>query len=408
MCSLRPDGSGGGNFCFPRGLRDVANRANHFLFTEDSMALIFDPLQIRSITLSNRIAVSPMCQYSSQDGFANDWHLVHLGSRAVGGAALVFTEATAVSPEGRISPEDLGIWKDDHIEFLSRITRFVKSQGAIPGMQLAHAGRKGSTKTPWLGSGAIPATEGGWVPLAPSARAFSPVYPMPKELTKEGIRGVVEAFAQAARRALKAGFQVIEIHAAHGYLIHEFLSPLSNARSDEYGGSLENRTRLAREIVTAIRKQWPERLPLFIRISAQDWKESGWDLGQSIELVKQLAPLGVDLVDCSSAGLVPDQKIILGPGYQVPFAESIRRASRVMTGAVGLIETKEQVAEILAREQADLVLMAREFLRDPYWPLRTARESKQEISWPNQYLRAAPPNSLARKPLEAARTKTQD
>jgi 2,4-dienoyl-CoA reductase-like NADH-dependent reductase (Old Yellow Enzyme family) len=379
-----------------------------FPFIEDSMALIFDPLQIRSITLSNRIAVSPMCQYSSQDGFANDWHLVHLGSRAVGGAALVFTEATAVSPEGRISPEDLGIWKDDHIEFLSRITRFIKSQGAVPGIQLAHAGRKGSTKKPWTGSGAISATAGGWVPLAPSPRAFSPEYAMPRELTVDGIRSIAEAFAQAARRALEAGFQVIEIHGAHGYLIHEFLSPLSNARSDEYGGSLENRARLAREIVTAIRTQWPERLPLFIRISAQDWKEGGWDLAQSIELVKQLAPLGVDLVDCSSAGLVPDQKVVLSPGYQVPFAESIRRATRVMTGAVGLIETKEQVADILARGQADLVLMAREFLRDPYWPLRTARELKQEISWPAQYLRAAPPNSPARKPLEIAQTKTQD
>lgn len=372
------------------------------------MAQIFDPLKIRSINLSNRIVVSPMCQYSSQDGFANDWHLVHLGSRAVGGASLVFTEATAVSPEGRISPEDLGIWKDDHIEYLSRITRFMKTQGAVPGMQLAHAGRKGSTKRPWKGSGAVPAADGGWVPLAPTARPFSPDYSMPQELTADGIRRIVEAFAQAARRALEAGFQVIEIHAAHGYLAHEFLSPLSNARTDEYGGSLHNRTRLAREIVTAIRKQWPERLPLFIRISAQDWKAGGWDVQQSIELVKQLGPLGVDLVDCSSAGLVPDQKIVLGPGYQVPFAESIRRATGIKTGTVGLIETKEQVAEILAREQADVVLMAREFLRDPYWPLRAARVLKHEMSWPAQYLRAAPPHSPERMPLEDAQSQSPD
>ena len=366
------------------------------------MAHIFDPLSIRGITFPNRMVVSPMCEYSSEDGFANDWHLVHLGSRAVGGAGLIFTEATAVTAEGRISPEDLGIWKDAHIEFLARIVRFLKSQGSVPGMQLAHAGRKGSTYKPGGGSGAISPKDGGWVPVAPSAVAYSETYPMPRALLKEEIGGVVEAFALAAERALEAGFRVLEIHGAHGYLIHEFLSPLSNLRTDEYGGSFENRTRLAREIVTAIRKRMPEQMPLFIRISATDWREGGWDVDQSVELAKQLAPLGVDLVDCSSAGLAQDQKIILGPGYQVPFSERIRREAGVKTGTVGLIETKEQVAEILANDKADLVFMAREFLRDPYWPLHAARELKQSMSWPVQYLRAAPPDSPARKPLDAA------
>lgn len=342
-----------------------------------------------------------MCEYSSEDGFANDWHLVHLGSRAVGGAGLVFTEATGVTPEGRISPEDLGIWKDEHVEFLARIVRFLKSQGAVPGMQLAHAGRKGSTYRPWSGDGAIPQKEGGWVPVAPSAVAFSEKYPMPRALLKEEIHGVVDAFVQAARRALEAGFQVIEIHGAHGYLIHEFLSPLSNLRTDEYGGSFENRTRLAREIAAAIRKVLPEQLPLFIRISATDWRDGGWDVDQSVELAKQLKRIGVDLIDCSSAGLAQDQKIVAGPGFQVPFAERIRRDAGILTSAVGLIETKEQVAEILAKGQADLVLMAREFLRDPYWPLRAARELKQTVSWPAQYLRSAPPDSTARKPFNA-------
>jgi 2,4-dienoyl-CoA reductase-like NADH-dependent reductase (Old Yellow Enzyme family) len=363
------------------------------------MANLFDPLSIRGVTLPNRIVVSPMCEYSSADGFANDWHLVHLGSRAVGGAGLIFTEATAVTPEGRISPEDLGIWSDQHIEFLARIVRFLKSQGTVPGVQLAHAGRKGSTHRPWGGNGAILPKDGGWVPVAPSAVAYSETYAMPRALSKEEIRGVVDAFVQGARRALEAGFRVIEIHAAHGYLIHEFLSPLSNKRTDEYGGSFENRTRLAREIVVAIRKAMPEQLPLFIRISATDWAEGGWDVDQSVELAKQLAPLGIDLVDCSSAGLTQDQKIVAGPGFQVPFSERIRRDARVMTSTVGLIETKEQVADILANDKADLVFMAREFLRDPYWPLRAARELKQTMSWPVQYLRAAPPDSPERKPL---------
>ncbi len=364
------------------------------------MAHIFDPLPIRGITLPNRIVVSPMCEYSSVDGFANDWHLVHLGCRAVGGAGLVLTEATAVTPEGRISPEDLGIWSDAHIEFLARIVRFLKSQGTVPGMQLAHAGRKGSTYRPWSGYGAVAAKDVGWVPAAPSAVAYSEEYAMPQALTKQGIRDVVEAFAQAARRALEAGFLVLEIHAAHGYLLHEFFSPLSNFRNDEYGGSFENRTRIAREIVSALRKLMPDRLPLFIRISATDWKDGGWDVEQAVELARQLGPLGVDLVDCSSGGLVHDQKVVAGPGFQVPFAERIRRDAGVMTSAVGLIETKEQVAEILAKGQADLVFMAREFLRDPYWPLRAARELKQPVSWPVQYLRAAPPDSAARKAFD--------
>ena len=364
------------------------------------MTQIFDPLPIRGITLPNRIGVSPMCEYSSQDGFANDWHLVHLGSRAVGGAGVVFTEATAVTPEGRISPEDLGIWKDAHIEFLERIVRFLKSQGTVPGMQLAHAGRKGSTPKPWGGTSAIAPKDGGWVPVAPSAVAYSENYAMPRALSVEEIRGVVDAFGQAAHRAMQAGFRIIEIHAAHGYLLHEFFSPLSNFRTDEYGGSFENRTRIAREVVTAIRKQMPEHLPLFIRISSTDWKEGGWDVDQSVGLAKQLKPLGVDLVDCSSAGLVHDQKIVPGPGFQVPFAERIRRDAGILTSTVGLIETKEQVAEILANNKADLIFMAREFLRDPYWPLRAARELKHTISWPAQYLRASPPDSPARKPLE--------
>jgi len=371
------------------------------------MAQLFDPLPIRGITLQNRIAVSPMCQYSSEDGFANDWHLVHLGGRAVGGASLVFTEATAVTPEGRITAQDLGIWKDAHIEFLSRIVRFLAGQGVVPGMQLAHAGRKASTQRPWEGSDAVPVDKGGWVPLAPSAVAYSDHYAMPRAMSKEEIRGIVDAFAQAARRALEAGFRILEIHGAHGYLMHEFFSPLSNFRTDEYGGSFENRTRIAREVVTAVRKQMPDELPLFIRISATDWKEGGWDLDQSVELAKQLKPLGVDLVDCSSAALVPDQKIVAGPGFQVPFAERIRRDAGILTGAVGLIETKEQVSEILANEKADLVFMAREFLRDPYWPLRAARELKQPMSWPAQYLRAAPPDSTARKPLEVDITKAK-
>ncbi|HEX4073985.1 MAG TPA: NADH:flavin oxidoreductase/NADH oxidase [Candidatus Acidoferrales bacterium] len=363
---------------------------------------LFSELKIRDVTLSHRVLVSPMCQYSSEDGLASDWHLVHLGSRAVGGAALVFTEATAITAEGRISPQDLGIWKDDHVEMLSRITRFVRSQGAIPGMQLAHSGRKGSTRRPWeQPGGAVPKSEGGWTPVAPSAIAFHPTYAVPTALDERGIRAVVQAFADAARRALEADFQVIEIHSAHGYLLHEFLSPLANKRTDAYGGSLENRARLLREVVTAVRGVWPERLPLFVRISATDWVEGGWDIEQSIELVKQIRPLGVDFIDTSSGGMVPDAKIPLVPGYQVPFAQAIRDRTGILTGAVGLITSREQAEKIVSEGKADAVLLAREFLRHPYWPLAAASEAGQAIAWPAQYLRAAPNGSSTRQPIEA-------
>jgi 2,4-dienoyl-CoA reductase-like NADH-dependent reductase (Old Yellow Enzyme family) len=363
--------------------------------------MLFDPLRLRGLTARNRIMVSPMCQYSSPDGFATDWHLVHLGSRAVGGASIVFTEANAVTADGRISPYDLGIWKDEHVGFLSRIARFVREQGSIPGTQLAHAGRKGSARVPWETPGAVPVSEGGWVPVAPSAIPFSGSYPKPAALDENGVRAVVQAFADAARRALDAGFLVIEVHAAHGYLIDEFLSPLSNKRTDAYGGSFENRTRILREIVAGIRGVWPEHLPLFVRISATDWVEGGWDLKQSIELAKQIRPLGVDLIDCSSGGIVPDAKIPIGPGYQVPFAEAIRREAGILTAAVGMITTAAQATEILRDGKADLIVMAREFLRQPYWPLHAADEEKFPASWPVQYLRAAHRDTPRREPLNA-------
>lgn len=361
------------------------------------MPHLFDPLTIRSQTFSNRLFVSPMCEYSSDDGFANDWHLVHLGSRAVGGAGLVLTEATAVTPEGRISPQDLGIWKDDHVDFLSRIVRFVHGQGSVAGMQLAHAGRKASTYRPWSGNGAVSPADGGWPDvLAPSAEPFADNYPMPQALTPAGIARVTTAFADAARRALAAGFRVVELHAAHGYLLHEFLSPLSNRRDDDYGGSFENRTRLVREVVTAIRGVWPESLPLFVRISATDWVDGGWDIEQSVELSRQLKPLGVDFMDCSTGGNAAHAKIPVGPGYQAPFAECIRRDAGILTGAVGLITEPSQAEQIIAGGQADAVLLARELLRDPYFPLRAARELSQEIAWPAQYLRAGPAGAKAR------------
>ena len=363
---------------------------------------LFDPLQIRDVTLGSRIVVSPMCQYSSPDGFATDWHLVHLGSRAVGGAALVFTEASAVTPEGRISPWDLGIWKDEHIEPLARITRFIRQQGAVPGIQLAHAGRKGSTKRPWEGVGEVPESEGGWKPLAPSPIAFEPSYPVPAALEEAGIRRIVNAFAEAARRALEAGFEVLELHAAHGYLIHEFLSPLSNQRTDSYGGSLDHRIRVLYETVAAVRKVWPARLPLFVRISATDWVEGGWDLDQSIYAVKKIAPLGVDLIDCSSGGLDARQKIPAQPGYQAPFAQQIREATGVMTGAVGLIEVPAMASQILRQNKADVVIFAREFLRRPYWPLEEASKMGVARPWAAQYLRAAPKDTVARVEVHPA------
>jgi 2,4-dienoyl-CoA reductase-like NADH-dependent reductase (Old Yellow Enzyme family) len=365
------------------------------------MAGLFDPLAIRDLKFANRVFVSPMCQYSSHDGYANDWHFVHLGGRAVGGAGLIFTEATAVLPEGRISPQDLGIWADGHIEMLSRIVSFIHEQGSIAGMQLAHAGRKASTRRPWEAPGKISEDEGGWKKVvAPSALAFSDNYPMPQALTSDGIQEVVAAFAAAARRACQAGFRVVEIHAAHGYLIHEFLSPLSNQREDDYGGSFENRTRLCLEVVAAVRSAWPKQLPLFLRISATDWIDGGWDIEQSVRLAAQLKQMGVDLIDCSSGGNVARAKIPVGPGYQTVFAERIRREAEIRTGAVGMITSPVQAEHIIRTEQADAVIMAREFLRDPYWPLRAARELDQSIAWPVQYLRAGPKGAQPRVPVD--------
>lgn len=363
------------------------------------MADLFAPLALRDITLPNRILVSPMCQYSSIDGFASDWHLVHLGSRAVGGAGLVFTEATAVAPEGRISPQDLGIWSDDHVEPLERITRFVKAQGSVAGTQLAHAGRKGSTPRPWdtRGGRAIAPADGGWQPVGPDARPFDSGYPEPRPLVVAELPGIADAFAAAARRALAAGFEVIELHAAHGYLLHEFLSPLSNSRSDAYGGSFENRIRLLLEVVRRLRSVWPERLPLFVRISATDWAPGGWEVDEAVELCRRLKGEGVDLIDCSSGGNVAHQKIELGPGYQTPFAERVRREAGIATGAVGLITSPAQAAHIVRSGQADCVLLARELLRDPYFPLRAARELGVTLEWPAQYVRAAAPHTPIRK-----------
>jgi len=362
---------------------------------------LFDELKIRDVRLVNRIAVSPMCQYSCENGLATDWHLVHLGSRAVGGAALVMVEATAVLPEARISPQDSGIWSEAHIEPLGRITKFIHSQGSVAGIQIAHAGRKASTIRPWDGTGKLAENEGGWSDIvAPSAVAFAPNYPMPAAATSDRIAAIVEAFGKAAQRALDAGFRLLEIHSAHGYFLHEFLSPLSNHRSDLYGGSFENRTRIVREVVGKVRRFWPERLPLFIRISSTDWVEGGWDIEQAVELARILRTLGVDLVDCSSGGNVADAKIPMGPGYQVTFAERIRRDARILTGAVGLITEAHQADEIIRSGHADIVLLAREMLRDPYWPLRAAAKLGKSISWPAQYLRAAPPGTPARRPAE--------
>jgi 2,4-dienoyl-CoA reductase-like NADH-dependent reductase (Old Yellow Enzyme family) len=365
------------------------------------VAGLFDPLEIRGVKFANRVFVSPMCQYSSKDGYANDWHFVHLGSRAVGGAGLILTEATAVLPEGRISPQDLGIWDDGHIAVLRRVVGFIHEQGSIAGMQLAHAGRKASTSRPWEGHDAVPESEGGWTKVvAPSALKFSDTYPMPQALTRDGIQEVVAAFAAAARRACQAGFRVVEIHAAHGYLIHEFLSPLSNKRQDDYGGSFENRTRLCCEVVAAVRSAWPKELPVFIRISATDWVEGGWNIDESVKLAGELKEMGVDLIDCSSGGNVPHAKIPVGAGYQTAFAERIRREAGIMTGAVGMITDPVQAEHIIQTGQADAVIMAREFLRDPYWPLRAARELDQSIAWPVQYLRAAPKGAQPRVPID--------
>ncbi len=349
---------------------------------------LFSPLSLRSVVLRNRIAVSPMCQYSAADGRANDWHLVHLGARAAGGAGLVLTEATAVEARGRISPADLGLWEDGQVEPLARIVRFLREQGAAAGVQLAHAGRKASTRPPWEGGTPVPAAEGGWTAVGPSALAFTEGQPVPEALDAHGLAGLVAAFAAAARRALRAGFQVVELHGAHGYLLHEFLSPLSNRRTDHYGGSFENRTRLFREVVAAVRAAWPEPLPLLVRLSATDWVDGGWTVDESVELARALRGLGVDLVDVSSGGLVPGAKVPTGPGYQTAFAERLRREAGIATGAVGMITSPEQADHVVRSGQADLVLLARELLRDPHFPLRAARVLGQEGPWPRQYLRA--------------------
>jgi len=344
----------------------------------------------------NRVGVSPMCEYSSEDGFANDWHLVHLGSRAVGGAGLVELEASAVVPEGRISPADLGIWKDAHIPMLARIAEFIHGQGARAGIQLAHAGRKGSMSVPFAGEKLVLPGDGGWEPVAPSAVAFSDKYAVPRALDQAGIDSIVEAFRQATLRAIAAGFDFVEIHAAHGYLLHEFLSPLANQRTDKYGGDLLNRARLTLEVVDAVRGAWPGHLPLFVRISATDWAEGGWTVDESVELAGLLREHGVDLVDCSSGGMVPYAKIPVGPGYQVEFAARIKREAGIATAAVGMITDAAQANAIVAAGEADLVFLARAFLRDPYWPVHAAAALGEGASWPAQYLRAAPHGSGAR------------
>jgi 2,4-dienoyl-CoA reductase-like NADH-dependent reductase (Old Yellow Enzyme family) len=352
------------------------------------MVNLFQPLKLRSIELKNRIVVSPMCQYSSVDGFASDWHLVHLGSRAVGGAALVFTEAAAVSAVGRITPHDLGIYKEEHVEGLRRITNFIKSQGAVPGIQIAHAGRKASHHRPWEGGAALSPDEEPWITEAPSAVAYKAEEPLPHALSKDEIKKVIDDFKVAALRAKEAGFDVVEIHAAHGYLLHEFLSPLSNQRQDEYGGSFQNRIRFVIEVVEAVRAVWDETLPLFVRISATDWVPGGWTIEDSVELAKVLKGQGVDLIDCSSGGNSPRQKIPTGPLYQTPFAERIRKEAGIMTGAVGLITTAEEAEDILAKGQADLIILARQLLREPYFPLQTAQNLGVDVTWPVQYERA--------------------
>ena len=353
------------------------------------MAHLFEPLMLRGVELAHRIVVSPMCQYSCTDGLATDWHFVHLGSRAVGRAAAVIAEATAVTADGRISPKDLGIWTDAHIEPLRRAFSFVAEQGSVPGIQLAHAGRKASTNEPWNGGKPISPAQGGWAPIfAPSPLAFAEGYQVPHALNVAEINSIVEAFAAAARRAHAAGAKLVELHAAHGYLLHSFLSPLSNQRSDQYGGSFANRIRLVCEVVTAVRKVWPEQYPLWARISATDWTEGGWTVDESIELVRILHSLGIDLVDCSSGGNVHHAKIPVGPGYQVAFAERIRRQAGVLTGAVGMITEPAQADQIVRSGQADVVILARQFLREPYWPLLAARALGHDIQWPLQYERA--------------------
>ncbi len=353
------------------------------------MSALFSPFQLRDIVFRNRIFVSPMCQYSCDNGMPTDWHLVHLGSRAVGGAGLVSCEASGVCPEGRISPQDAGIWSEAHARAWAPVATFIKAQGAIPSMQLAHAGRKASTFAPWRGTGAVPVGCGGWQVVAPSAVAFSSNYPMPRAMSGADIDQCVADFECAARHSLQAGFEVLEIHMAHGYLLHEFLSPLSNLRTDEYGGSLENRMRLPLRVAQAVREAWPEHLPVMVRISATDWKEGGWNLPQSVEFCKRLKALGIDLIDCSSGGNAADARIELKPGYQVPFAAAIKREADIPTSAVGLITDAVQAEQIVALGEADSVTLARALLRDPYWPRHAAATLGVAFEWPDVYKRAA-------------------
>ena len=349
---------------------------------------LFSSFRLRELELKNRIAVSPMCEYSAQNGHPQTWHLVHLGSRAIGGAGLVMTEATGVQKIGRISPEDTGIYLDAHVESWRPIAQFIREHGAAPGMQLAHAGRKASTAAPWLGGGGIAEKDGGWIPVAPSAKAFDANYIVPRELTIGEIDQIVTDFGRAAERALEAGFEVVEVHAAHGYLLHEFLSPFCNDRRDDYGGSLENRMRLTLRVAETIREVWPQKWPVLVRISATDWKEGGWDLQQSIELCRLLKAIGVDLIDVSSGGAIPGVKIPMEPGYQTAFAAAIRKEAGIATGAVGMITDAVQAETILNTDQGDMVFLAREMLRDPYWPRRAAETLKVKIKAPVQYERA--------------------
>lgn len=373
------------------GKAETLDLSDGFIFNYPTMSYLFQDLPLRSLTAKNRIVVSPMCQYSSKDGLATDWHLVHLGTRAVGGAGIVFTEATAVSPEGRISYADLGIWKDEHIEGLERITRFLKEQGAIPAIQLAHAGRKASRMTPWEGGGPIEDPQVAWEPIGPSAIPFHAQEAAPHAMDLNDIQQLKANFRSAAERALKAGFQIVEIHAAHGYLLHSFLSPVSNQRTDQYGGSFENRIRLLLEITEELRSIWPDDLPLFVRISADDWlpDREAWTIEDSILLSRELKKGGVDLIDTSSAGLHPDQKIKVGAGYQLSFAERIKKEADMMTGAVGMITSAEQAEIIIRSGQADLIFIARELLRNPYFPYQAAKiVHEKDFEWPNQYVRA--------------------
>lgn len=353
------------------------------------MSRLFTPITLRELNIRNRIFVSPMCMYSSKDGMPNDWHMVHLGSRAVGGAGLVMVEATAVSQQGRISPDDSGMWSGDHAKAFLPITRFLKEHGAVPGIQLAHAGRKASTDLPWKGSGPlIDAKQGGWQTVAPSAVPFAPGHPVPREAGAQDLEIILGQFTAAARRSIEAGFEVVEIHMAHGYLLHEFLSPISNRRSDDFGGSLENRCRFPLRVAKAVRDIWPEHLPVFVRVSASDWLEGGWDLGQTIELVKELKRIGIDLVDCSSGGISPDAAPAFGPGFQTPFASAIREETGMATGAVGFITDPAQAEQIVSTGLADAVILARAMLRDPYWPLHAAKTLGVDAAWPKQYERA--------------------